>query len=352
MTAIPVLVLVFVVMTATAHRTSLNLNDESATVCSSLTFRRECLAAHSECGFCCSAPVGQQCFNRSSSVTCPPPFTISNASSTKSGTEVTCESLCSSLGSNNCTTCVGLVWCYFCHTTSACIGPTSHCPEGTVMQTCGAAIPHGGSDSSDNDDLWFHVVIYTTISAAGLLLILGLGVGAQRFRRRLALNQLFRPEARPLLSPTNVHQNAEASTRGEDAMRPSDHVVAPPSSSVVGEEHPMSTHTAVAVNTDMRSTVTSPAAADASAGEPPHYVAVVDHHSCGSSSTSDRLCQLCFDNEAVIAFLPCYHVHCCMQCANRIRPSRSVHRHVSCPFCRQKIRTMVLLTSLVQKKVA
>lgn len=329
--------------------------------CSNHFYQQDCVAAHPDCRFCCSAPIGRQCFNSSDSMaaantSCPGMHTISAANHTKgaNGTVVQtlCDDLCAlsaaaNLGSN-CSSCVSFIWCYYCVTSGECISPRSHCPEGTVVQTCGGYVPvPSGDSSSNNDEQWFHVVIYTSVSAAGLLICLALVVAGLRCRQRMQHERSSgaRPEARPLLTPSNAAQLQEQSGGTMDGASPlssqqlEHHGEEPASGTHASPQHPDNEARNV-TTADVQLVVTAAAAP-------------TDHHSSeGSSTASEGLCQLCLDSEAVVAFLPCYHVHCCADCANRIRPTRASHRHVSCPFCRQKIRSMALLTSFIQKKVS
>ncbi|CUE78965.1 zinc finger protein, putative [Bodo saltans] len=290
-------------------------------ICSETLYREDCIAAHPECGFCCSAAVGDQCFNTSEiNPPCAGNHIVTNSS---------CESLCGILASD-CDTCAQLVWCYFCDSSDKCQGPKQHCSGGAVMQTCNPSTPSNIGSSNGSDDKWFHIVMYTSLFAAGILIILGAVVAGLRCRRGWVQQQRFRAEARPLLSPSN-------------------RIGAPATPATVVTQQELSSQVTSARTVDDSEAVPT---ATMNAEPVPYAPATVNNdQSSDSSSTSDSLCQLCFDNAAVVAFLPCYHVHCCTECANRIRPGRVFNRYITCPFCRQKIRTMVRLTSLVQKKV-
>jgi hypothetical protein len=300
----------------------------SSAICSDALYWQDCVAAHPDCGFCCSAPVGNQCFNRSanSSSMCVEDHMITSGNHSNTS----CETLCSALAID-CSACAELVWCYFCDSNNKCQSPKQHCSGGAVMQSCGSQNPSDTGDSSnESDDKWFHIVMYTSLFAAGILIVLGAVVAGLRCHRGWTQQQRFRSEARPLLSPTNRAVMTTAVISQHELV------------SQIVPERTIIDDSAVSPERTASDTMLTyaPAAVDA------------ERNTSDNSSSSDALCQLCFDNDAVVAFLPCYHVHCCTECANRIRPGRVFNRYITCPFCRQKIRSMVRLTSLVQKKVS
>jgi len=66
-----------------------------------------------------------------------------------------------------------------------------------------------------------------------------------------------------------------------------------------------------------------------------------------SSPAEDQFetCCLCFDNPAVISFLPCHHVCCCEDCCIQLRPEDG-NEKIPCPLCREPVTAMVSLVSL------
>lgn len=288
--------------------------------CGNIFYRSDCLN-NPLCTYCCSRPIGQQCVPRNESSACPLEHQPTNASQT-------CADLCVVNGGpeGDCKTCTSLNWCYFCYTLGSCVAPLTHCPQGVVLQTC--VINEADSDSGSNGaQVWYHVVVYASSGVAGLLLMVALCIMAQRCRVRARLAQLLRPETRPLLSP---QANGPQQTPVAQDAAPTPNAAANTSE----------VHSEIQVDN-------SEGNAQPNSDEPTNdEVASND----AGSSIGDTLCQLCYDSEAVIAFLPCYHVHCCQECSDRLRPHRT-KLEINCPFCRQRVAAMVKLTSVVQKKI-
>ena len=52
----------------------------------------------------------------------------------------------------------------------------------------------------------------------------------------------------------------------------------------------------------------------------------------GQTSDDSKLCKICLSEEIKVVFLPCGHLVCCEQCANRVS---------HCPICRKYINGTV-----------
>lgn len=371
-------VVLLLLMTGAAQSMSpptlLQQPNDQQDMCSTMRYAEVCLQ-HDACAFCCGAPIGQQCVNRTSAGyrLCPSAHLLEPNTSAVATPLRQCRDLCPAVGGTNCSTCVGMLWCYYCYTSGHCISPQDPCLDGTVLQTCVSSVPNsngGGSSSSDADDAWYHAVVYTSITAAAILLVMALVLVGQRCRMRVVLGRLLRQETRPLLSPTNGQdQQATMSTDDGERRRPTaasadatDEATANASSVQEHQSHQgteLTPSAVVARNTSVNST-SAPAAAAAAASTAAEASSTnhgadgegVDVEASTVSSASDGMCQLCFETQAEVAFLPCYHVHCCTRCANKIRPNRVTRSELNCPFCRQRIQAMVRLTSIVHKKVA
>lgn len=339
----------------------------AASNCSGYMYPVDCLqSAANNCTYCCSAPIGQRCMPLSSAAAlCPSTaHQVRNASST-------CDNLCSSPSPHHaglqeassssggvlpltCGACVAMPWCYYCYSTSLCMSPRDHCPHGVVLQTCAFADTSASSGSAGGGtDVWYRVVVYASTAGAAILLVVALCITGQRCRVRVLLGRLLRPETRPLLSPTNQQQQENNEPSGVAAAGPTTE------SSANGDgQQQLSVDVAAALlrsSTDAEGEHHNPGddeeeeEVDATSSAAKERVGSGSSDG-GTSSTSERLCQLCFDSDAVVAFLPCYHVHCCMNCSNKLRPNRP-RLELSCPFCRQKINAMIRLPSIVQKKM-
>lgn len=311
------------------------LRSTSNDACSTYFYARDCLQ-NSSCTFCCGAPIGQQCMSSiAASASCPLSQRIAN-------TTVTCDDLCYAPQSlTSCEECVAMIWCYFCATNSSCMAAAGHCEHGRVLQTCGAAVLSGSSSSDDfNTNVWYRVVVYAAAGAAAILLLVALLIAAQRCHVRNMLRGILRPETAPLL-PHPTSPNG-ASAMGDSAVtmvsRPGGAatVGGPAAANTGGEANAVATNDApVAVNSEVSRRRGNGVGEEGDDGS--------------VSSGSEKMCQLCYERDATILFLPCNHVHCCANCANKLRPSRQ-RLEITCPFCRQRISGMVKLDALHLKK--
>eukprot|EP00796_Vickermania_ingenoplastis_P009563 gene9564-6719_t len=332
--------------------------DSSDTPCGSVLYRTACLAHSEHCSWCCDAPAGQQCFNRTEAAMEDLPTTALHRRATRrcaphaivNSFPQTCASLCDAV-EGNCTACELRPWCIFCADaeqdssaavegagaeTGLCQGPRKVCPSGRLTQKC--ALLH-----QTVPPRWLHL-LERVLSLSGLVLFAVVSLVLLWCGLRRGIKFLARTMP-PLYERAMAAWDRWAHLDDQET----DALLGPDAAEDGGVQEPME---------GPQSPAPAPAAAaDASPTEAPPPAVVEPeipasaHDAMGMGVEVEvgpmaglfELCCLCLEAPAAVTYLPCHHTCCCEDCSNRLRPQPRPHRVVVCPLCRQPIEAMVSL---------
>lgn len=353
MLMVPLQVLLLLITVAHADNTGVD--------CSQFVYASTC-AAQSECTYCCSAPLLARCQSKASSG-CPASHRVEDP-------QTSCADLCPDSNWNassnvnasvRCHSCVSKLWCYYCEPTEQCVAPTSTCPEGGVLQTCSSVISGSGSSSfswgssgssSDSGNLLESSTNWKVllIVSGCLVALVVLALIFDTFRRLgvfLAFRALLRAEAAPLLPPGGNGEEGNPPRPVAAANQQDGGDAAPPAAVAAAGGGEDRTASSDDDDDDEEEELHDTSAAAAVAVQQPNEQRnTTDAQSDGSNG---GICQVCYDADAVMLFLPCHHMHCCVACTLQLRPS-SRRVELNCPFCRQRVGGAVLVSSITEKR--
>lgn len=321
---------------------------EGSATCQENFYRSQCLS-HSNCRWCCDAPVGQQCMQTEegsgeaandhsllhleSQLGVKQPVGLRGGECSEgallSSPSETCEDLCRQAG-NNCTSCEERAWCMFCadktgssmsDLTGLCQSPVDSCWSGRSTQQCHTLL--------EREPPVFLVLFkyYVERLSLSFFAICGLGLvtGALLVCGRFVAQglPLWWEQVRSMLERLVSVNDPEADPL-VDEPNPDNDIILP------DEGHNAANSEAVS----------------AAVQGPKEECASPNPSPSAGVELELSLCCLCFEAPATVTYLPCHHTCCCEYCSNRLCPNQQRQRFIPCPLCRQQIEAMVSLVNV------